>query len=217
MSPNKRLLQNLLFSALMLLCLVGVYLYAGYAQRQQASAPQQTQTAPPAGPPAAPEFSGDGRLLSGFLAAFAASGYAVGADRAPGEYLLYDSSLNAVCTLIPALQGQRVSGATLQFPLPQKPETANSPGAIEQTLLDRYAEASDRLYTVLPPVFDAALSALDPYGEVPSTARLRWHDLLLDAAKSGRSASDAGETILLDAYFAETDGTAIFCIALQWK
>ena len=113
MSPNKRLLQNLLFSALMLLCLVGVYLYAGYAQRQQASAPQQTQTAPPAGPPAAPEFSGDGRLLSGFLAAFAASGYAVGADRAPGEYLLYDSSLNAVCTLIPALQGQRVSGATL--------------------------------------------------------------------------------------------------------
>ena len=69
----------------------------------------------------------------------------------------------------------------------------------------------------MPPVFDAALSALDPYGEVPSTARLRWHDLLLDAAKSGKSASDAGETILLDAYFAETDGTAIFCIALQWK
>lgn len=216
MKPALRLLQNLGFGFLMLCCIAGLYLYAKNAEQSGADASALSTSAVPSALPApvpAQTLSTDGRLASDFFGAFSEAGFTLQTSD-DGDYALFDADMERQCTMAPSLRGERVSGLTLSFSLPEKPVTAKSPSLIEQALLDRYASSLAETLRLAQGVFGTALDALDPYGEVPDTTRRRWRALIEECGGEGRSASDAAEALRLHLYY---DGEETLCIALERK
>ena len=216
MKPALRLLQNLGFGFLMLCCIAGLYLYAKNAEQSGTDASALSTSAVPSALPApvpAQTLSTDGRLASDFFGAFSEAGFTLQTSD-DGDYALFDADMERKCTMAPSLRGERVSGLTLSFSLPEKPVTAKSPSLIEQALLDRYASSLAETLRLAQNVFGTALDALDPYGEVPDTTRRRWRALIEECGGEGRSASDAAEALRLHLYY---DGEETLCIALERK
>ena len=132
MKPAIRLLQNLGFGFLMLCCIAGLYLYAKNAEQSGADASALSTSAVPSALPApvpAQTLSTDGRLASDFFGAFSEAGFTLQASD-DGDYALFDADMERQCTRAPSLRGERVSGLTLSFSLPEKPVTAKSPSLI---------------------------------------------------------------------------------------
>lgn len=217
MKRKARFIENLLLTLLLLGGMLAIYLYAG--RQEQLSAAENTASeheTEPAAEIIVPEISGDGRLRAAVLSAFSEAGYAVLEHEMNELELLNAENLCAARVLL-SLQGERVSGLTLRIPLPQKPETQKEPTLIEQALLERYDAEAERLRVLFPNLLDAALFAIDPYETVPLTARLYWHDLLLDAVEGDRTASDSSQPIRMKLYESSEADARYLCLSLELK
>ena len=223
MKRKARWIENALLTFLLLGGMIGIYLYAG--RQEQLSAAENTSnsnasetSASESSEIALPvsEISGDGRLRSVVLSALSDAGYTA-SERDADILELFDAENQCLARVLLASQGERVRGLTLQIPLPEKPETQKKPTLIEQALLDRYETSLLLLKESMPQFLADVLSAIDPYETVPSTARLYWQDLLIDAVDGDRSASDASQPIRMKLYESTEADETWLCLSLEIK
>jgi len=222
MKRNTRLIENLLLTLLLLGGMIAVYLYAGRQEFVLSSAKSSSASvhtdlpSQPQQTAGTPEMSADGRLRDAVLAVFVDAGYTLAAQQEDG-FVLQSSTGDKIAELIPSGQGERINGLTLRVPLPSKPEEKKNPTLAEQARMKRYGKDMKGLSDCLPKLLRTALKAMDPYGEVPTTASLYWESLLLDALHGDHSASDAGEVLRFRVYETAASDTSMLCLMLQMK
>lgn len=206
-------ISNILLTALLLVGMAAIYLYAGKQEKdliEQKNSESEMQTSQAA------EYSHDGRLRDAVLATFSDLGYTLH-EQSTDTVTITDEEIAFSAVAVLSMQGDRVNGITLRIPLPVEPRTQKNPTLIEQALIQRYERDRENMKIAPVPLLRAAIDAIDPYGEVPATARLYWEALLTEAASGDHKASDAGEAIRFRVYELETDLGTDLCVSLQIK
>lgn len=205
-SGKRSNLLNYLFTTLIVVALVVIYLLTG--QRQTAPAGGEDATAP------SPSSTSFGRPAYAFVEDL--SLYGVTAVETDGGYLLTlagsDGAASAAGTLTLSLSNGLVAGFVLSFPAVEQPDVDGS--AISAALQSRAQEEAVRQAEAMETILGAVLSAFDAEGALPATVRARWcaQFLLLQSGDGGKE--DAHDGFQFETYPTGTGNRMRLCCAV---